>query len=196
MRNTTRPMSFLYPGYVSTLSDTATMFGVAEGGCPCPVRANLRHGQHVLSSPVAESPARLHWLAAHPGSGSDHQRLLHDMAAMKTRRPQRLTFAHGFSLVEMAVVLVIVALLITGLVIPFSAQQEIRARQETERTLTDIHEALLGYAEPTAGCPVRPLPPATVSNPRSAGYALALPRIVFCRRPRLASRRSIQSDSR
>ncbi|MCZ7654581.1 MAG: type II secretion system GspH family protein [Rhodocyclaceae bacterium] len=35
------------------------------------------------------------------------------------RRPQRLTFARGFTLTEMAVVLVIVALLITGLVIPF-----------------------------------------------------------------------------
>lgn len=36
LKNTTRPMSLLYPGYVSTLSDTATMYGVTEGGCPCP----------------------------------------------------------------------------------------------------------------------------------------------------------------
>ncbi len=35
LRNTTRPMSFLYPGYASTLSDTATMYGVAGGVCPC-----------------------------------------------------------------------------------------------------------------------------------------------------------------
>ncbi|MDP1634648.1 MAG: type II secretion system protein, partial [Gallionellaceae bacterium] len=55
-------------------------------------------------------------------------------------------FARGFSLVEMAVVLVIVALLIAGLVIPFSAQQDIRARQETERRLTYIREALIGFA--------------------------------------------------
>ena len=60
--------------------------------------------------------------------------------------PQRLTFSRGFSLTEMAVVLVIVALLIAGLVIPFSAQQDIRARQETEKALTDIREALLGFA--------------------------------------------------
>ena len=35
LKNTTRPMSLLYPGYASTLSDTATMFYVAEGSCPC-----------------------------------------------------------------------------------------------------------------------------------------------------------------
>lgn len=60
--------------------------------------------------------------------------------------PQRLTFARGFSLTEMAVVLVIVALLIAGLVIPFSAQQDIRARQDTEKALADAREALLGFA--------------------------------------------------
>lgn len=35
LKNTTRPMSLLYPGYASTLSDTATMYGVAAGSCPC-----------------------------------------------------------------------------------------------------------------------------------------------------------------
>lgn len=55
-------------------------------------------------------------------------------------------FARGFTLAEMAVVLVIVALLIAGMVLPISAQQDIRARQETEKTLSDIREALLGYA--------------------------------------------------
>lgn len=59
---------------------------------------------------------------------------------------RRLTFSRGFSLVEMAVVLVIVALLIAGMMIPLSAQQEIRARQETEKILSDIREALLGFA--------------------------------------------------
>ncbi|GIK26743.1 MAG: prepilin-type N-terminal cleavage/methylation domain-containing protein [Betaproteobacteria bacterium] len=60
--------------------------------------------------------------------------------------PRRLTFARGFTLAEMAVVLVIVALLIAGMMLPLSAQQEIRARQETEKTLSDIREALLGFA--------------------------------------------------
>jgi prepilin-type N-terminal cleavage/methylation domain-containing protein len=60
--------------------------------------------------------------------------------------PRRLTFSRGFSLVEMAVVLVIVALLIAGMMLPLSAQQDIRARQDTERTLKDVQEALLGFA--------------------------------------------------
>ena len=60
--------------------------------------------------------------------------------------PRGLTSARGFTLTEMAVVLVIVALLISSLVIPFSAQQDIRARQETEKILKDIQEALLGFA--------------------------------------------------
>jgi type II secretory pathway pseudopilin PulG len=46
----------------------------------------------------------------------------------------------------MAVVLVIVALLIAGMLLPLSAQQEIRGRQETEKTLSDIREAIIGYA--------------------------------------------------
>ena len=60
--------------------------------------------------------------------------------------PRRLTFARGFSLVELAVVLVIVALLIASLVFPLSAQQDIRARQETEKMFSDIREALIGFA--------------------------------------------------
>lgn len=60
--------------------------------------------------------------------------------------PQRLTFSRGFTLAEMAVVLVIVALLIAGMMLPLSAQQEIRARQETEKTLNDIRDALVGFA--------------------------------------------------
>lgn len=60
--------------------------------------------------------------------------------------PRRLTFARGFTLAEMAVVLVIVALLIAGMMLPLSAQQDIRARQDAEKALSDIREALIGYA--------------------------------------------------
>lgn len=80
---------------------------------------------------------------------------------MKTAVLPRLTFSRGFSLTEMAVVLVIVALLIASMIIPLSAQQEIRARQETEKALTDIREALLGYAASHAagdGKPYLPCP--------------------------------------
>lgn len=52
----------------------------------------------------------------------------------------------GYSLVELAVVMLIVSLLIGGLMLPISAQQDVRARQETEKVLTDARESLLGYA--------------------------------------------------
>ena len=52
----------------------------------------------------------------------------------------------GYSLVELAVVMLIVALLIGGLLLPLSAQQEIRSRQETERILANAREVLLGFA--------------------------------------------------
>lgn len=35
LKNTTRPMSMLYPTYASTLSNTATIYPVAGGSCPC-----------------------------------------------------------------------------------------------------------------------------------------------------------------
>lgn len=64
-----------------------------------------------------------------------------------TAVPPAPTFSpRGFTLTEMAVVLVIVALLIGGMVMPMAAQQDIRARQETERKLEEIREALLGFA--------------------------------------------------
>jgi prepilin-type N-terminal cleavage/methylation domain-containing protein len=57
------------------------------------------------------------------------------------------TFRHrGFTLTELAIVMFIVALMISGMLMPLSAQQEIRARGETEKMLNDIREALNGYA--------------------------------------------------
>ena len=60
---------------------------------------------------------------------------------MKPARPHA-----GFSLTEMAIVLVIVSLLVGGLLIPFGAQNDSRMVAETQRTLNDIREALVGYA--------------------------------------------------
>lgn len=57
------------------------------------------------------------------------------------RRAQR-----GFSLVELAIVLVVVGLMIGGLLAPLSAQLEQRRVSETQRVLDDTREALIGFA--------------------------------------------------
>jgi prepilin-type N-terminal cleavage/methylation domain-containing protein len=52
----------------------------------------------------------------------------------------------GFSLVELAVVMVIIGLLIGGLLTPMSAQQEMSKTNEAKIQLEDIRDALMGYA--------------------------------------------------
>jgi len=52
----------------------------------------------------------------------------------------------GFSLVEMAIVLAIVALLLAGLLPGISGQVEQRRRSETQNALNEIKDALIGYA--------------------------------------------------
>lgn len=54
--------------------------------------------------------------------------------------------SRGFTLTEMAVALVIIALLVGGLLIPLSTQKNVEARRDTTRALDTIREALLGYA--------------------------------------------------
>lgn len=71
----------------------------------------------------------------------------------------------GFTLTEMAVVLVIVALLIGGMILPLSAQQDIRKVAETEAILKNIHEALLGFA---ASQDRLPCPASTASQGRES----------------------------
>jgi type II secretory pathway pseudopilin PulG len=52
----------------------------------------------------------------------------------------------GFTLAEIAIVLFIMLLLLGGLLVPLSAQIEIRSMTEAQRTLADVREALLGFA--------------------------------------------------
>lgn len=52
----------------------------------------------------------------------------------------------GFTLVEMAVVLIIVGLLLAGLFTTLSTQFELRQTEETRVALKDAKEALMGYA--------------------------------------------------
>ena len=52
----------------------------------------------------------------------------------------------GFSLIEIAIVLVIVGLMIGGLVTPLTVQMEQRKVAETQKALDEAKEALTGYA--------------------------------------------------
>jgi prepilin-type N-terminal cleavage/methylation domain-containing protein len=60
---------------------------------------------------------------------------------------------NGFSLVEMAVVMVILAMLIGGLIAPLTAQIDQRNMNETRRSLSEIKEALIGFAVTTGRLP-------------------------------------------
>jgi prepilin-type N-terminal cleavage/methylation domain-containing protein len=67
------------------------------------------------------------------------------MVTLNPSVPPSPTFGRGFTLVELAVVLVIVALLISGLMLPLSAQMDIRNVTETQKALNDARDALMGY---------------------------------------------------
>ena len=70
--------------------------------------------------------------------------------------------ARGFSLIEMAFVLVIVTLLLGGLLVPFATQVEQKRIGETNKALEEIKEALIGYAlsHGPVGAPHLPCPDA------------------------------------
>lgn len=59
---------------------------------------------------------------------------------------KRTTPESGFTLVEMAIALVIIALLIGGMLAPLSAQKEQERRTQNDRLLDDAREALIGFA--------------------------------------------------
>lgn len=57
-----------------------------------------------------------------------------------------MTRPQGFTLIELAIVLVIVTILIGGLAVPLSAQIQARRIAETQKTLEEAREAIIGYA--------------------------------------------------
>jgi prepilin-type N-terminal cleavage/methylation domain-containing protein len=57
-----------------------------------------------------------------------------------------MTKQTGFTLLEMAVALVIIGLLLAGMLLPLSAQVDDRKNKETKAMLDEINQALLGFA--------------------------------------------------
>ena len=72
----------------------------------------------------------------------------------------------GFSLAELAIVLVIVALLIGGMLVPLSAQRDIQSTKETQKLMSEAKEALLGFAAANCRfpCPADPSTPSGTAN--------------------------------
>lgn len=77
----------------------------------------------------------------------------------------------GFTLVEMAIVLMIVGLLLGGMLIPLSAQMEQRNLTETRKTLDEIQQALIGYAIINGRLPC----PADGTTPTGGTNAASIP---------------------
>ena len=80
----------------------------------------------------------------------------------------------GFSLIELAIVLVIVTLLIGGLAVPLTAQIQARRIAETKKTLEEAREAIIGYAMSHA---VNVSPPTTCTCVYKADNTLNTPDI-------------------
>jgi prepilin-type N-terminal cleavage/methylation domain-containing protein len=59
----------------------------------------------------------------------------------------------GFSLVELAVALAIIALLLAGALIPLSTQMDVRNVADTQRTMESIREAITGFAQANGRLP-------------------------------------------
>lgn len=87
---------------------------------------------------------------------------------------QHATAQRGFSLVELTVVLVIVALLSSGLILGLSAQHEATMTQDARRQLDATKEALLGFAMANGRLPC-PAPANLPNTDANAGLAPAPP---------------------
>lgn len=91
------------------------------------------------------------------------------MKEYRAMKPAPCRKSAGFSLVEMAIVLAIVALLLGGLLPTISSQMEQQRRNETRKQIDEILAALNGFAIINGYLPC----PATTADPVGANYGLA-----------------------
>lgn len=83
-------------------------------------------------------------------------------------RLNKHSYQLGFTLVEMAVVLVIFAALLGGLILPLTAQQDLKNLEATRNSLKTINEALIGFIVLNGRLPC----PSTQTDPTHADYGL------------------------
>jgi len=67
--------------------------------------------------------------------------------------PGAMSRSKGFSLVELAVALAIIALLIAGALIPLSTQMDVRNVADTRRSMESIRDAIIGFAQANGRLP-------------------------------------------
>ena len=79
-----------------------------------------------------------------------------------------LNHERGFTLIEMAVAVVVIALLLGSILVPLTTQVEQRRISDTRKALEEIREALIGFAIINGRLPC----PDTDSDPAAAGYGL------------------------
>jgi prepilin-type N-terminal cleavage/methylation domain-containing protein len=87
--------------------------------------------------------------------------------------PPAPTFvAKGFTLVELAIVMFVVALLLGGMLLPLAGQQDIRNYGDTQKILTEARDALLGFAMANDRLPCPATTPNGTESPVGGSTAL------------------------
>lgn len=87
---------------------------------------------------------------------------------MTIRQPQHQA---GFTLVEMAIVMIIFGVLLAAFLTPLQAQRNIAFQRETETLLAQAHQALLGYAQANGRLPCPATNNGTAVFPDDTGTA-------------------------
>lgn len=78
----------------------------------------------------------------------------------------------GFTLIELAIVMFVVALLLGGMLLPLASQQDIRNYGDTQKIVTEARDALLGFAMANDRLPCPATAPNGTEDPVGGSTAL------------------------
>lgn len=90
----------------------------------------------------------------------------------RAHRPASKKRSVGFTLVEMAIVLMIVGILLGGILVPLSAQMDQQNITNTQKALSEIKDAIIGYALVNGQLPC-PADPTIATGLTNAGISRA-----------------------